>query len=110
MGATFPKLGKTEVCILGTPYHEPEAAPALPRERVTGARSRSGCQVLVDLNTSLIVSNHATSAMPSPDSFMSHERIFPGRRRHFIWMVVYATPHFQNQERQKLTALLVARG
>merc|ERR1719356_1944907 len=30
--ATFPKPGKTEGCILGTPHHEPEAAAALPRE------------------------------------------------------------------------------
>merc|ERR1711920_788405 len=83
VSATFPKPGKTEGCILGTPYHEPEAAPALPRDRVTGARSRSGCQVLVELNASLMVSDHVTSAMPSPDSSMSHERIFPWQASNF---------------------------
>merc|ERR1712187_771788 len=88
---------------LGPPTMSPKMLLPSHAKGGTGARSRSGCQVLVDLNASLMISDHVTSAMPSPDSSMSHERIFLGRRRHFFgW---WYTPPFQNQERQKAAFL-----
>merc|ERR1712087_624913 len=104
----FQNLERQKAAFLAPPTMSPKLLLPSHAKGGTGARSRSGCQVLVELNASLMVSDHVTSAMPSPDSSMSHERIFPWQASIFFFGWWY-TPLFQNQERQKLTALLVAQ-
>merc|ERR1712087_1004046 len=80
----FQNQERQKVAFLAPPTMSPKLLLPSHAKGGTGARSRSGCQVLVDLNASLIVSDHATSAMPSPDSSMSHERIFPRQASTFF--------------------------
>merc|ERR1712151_300837 len=76
----FPKQERQKAAFLAPPTMSPKLLlPSHAKGELERALGRG-----VRFFTSLMVSDHVTSAMPSPDSSMSHERIFPGRRRHFF--------------------------
>merc|ERR1719382_2040824 len=92
----FQNQERQKAAFLAPPTMSPKLLLPSHAKGGTGARSRSGCQVLVELNASLMVSDHVTSAMPSPDPSMSHERIFPWQASTFCFGWWYP-PLFQNQ-------------